>query len=180
MRNWLSTAALASCALAFLAAAPADAQVRFGPEVAWGDDLDLGLGGRVTADIDAFSESGSEALQELRGIGEFIWYVDPIDNCDDCSAWEINLNGAVPLNLGETDNDFYAGAGLNIARISIDTGVDIPGFDEDVSDTEVGLNLLGGLNFELGALAAFAEAGLRVSGSEQFVIAGGLTFGGGG
>lgn len=175
MRRFTCTFALV--ALAFLAAALAPSQAeaqaewRFGPEVAFADDFDFGIGGRVMTDIDAFSDDEDSVLRELRGIGEFIFYLDPFEGCDDCSAWELNLNGAIPLQIGG-DSDFYVGAGLNVANVSVETAFG------DASNTEIGLNALGGLNFGLGSLAAFAEAGIRISGSEQFVIGAGIAFGG--
>lgn len=148
-----------------------DAQLRFGPEIAIADDWDFGIGGRVTGDVDVFDQSESSALRSLRGIGQFLYYPDPI--CDSCNAWEINLNGALPVTISGSDADFYAGAGLNIANFSSDAG---SGFSD--GDTEVGVNLIGGLNFNLGNLAAFTEAGIRLEGSEQFVFGGGLVLGG--
>ena len=162
-------------ALLVFAATDVQAQVRFGPQVAWGSDTDLGIGARLTGDVDAFGGSDSSALRSLRGIAEFIYYLDPHDGCDECSALEINASGVVPIKLGESNNDFYAGGGLNLARFSVDIGG-----AGSVSNTEIGLNVLGGLNFALSNLAAFVEAGIRISGSEQFVISSGITFGGGG
>ena len=165
---------VATLLIATMGAQEAQAQVKFGPVAAFGNDFDFAVGGRVQADIDAFGEEG--ALDDLRGIGEFLYYLDPVDNCDDCSLWEANVNGAIPFTLGESDADFYAGGGLNIARFSFDTG--IAGFD--ASSTEIGLNILGGINFDLGSVGAFGEASIKLNGSEQFVIAGGILFGGSG
>lgn len=151
--------------------AQAQTQVRIGPEVAWGSDTDLGVGGRLTADIPVTEDEGS-FFNELRGIGQFLFWVD----CDGCTMWEINANGVVPVSLGG-DSDFYAGAGLNVFRFSADVG-DVGGVDLDASTTELGLNILGGLNFELGNLAAFGEAGFRISDFDQFVIGAGILFGG--
>jgi len=133
----------------------AEAQVRFGPQLSWADDAELGIGGRITGDVDVFENT--DALRSLRGIGEFIYYTD-----DTFDLWEINLNGALPVRFGDSGTDFYAGAGLNIAN---------------GGDTEIGINLLGGLNFDLGNLDAFADAGIRLNGSDQFVISGGLMLG---
>jgi len=134
----------------------AEAQVRFGPQISWADDAELGIGGRITGDVNVFENN--DALRSLRGIGEFIYYTDDLFD-----LIEINLNGALPVRFGDSGTDFYAGGGLNIANGN--------------SDTEIGINLLGGLNFDLGNLDAFAEAGIRLNGSEQFVITGGLMLG---
>ena len=177
MKKLAYTLTLAAMAFVLVATLPSDAaaQWRFGPEVAFADDFEFGIGGRVMTDIDAFGDDEDSALSELRGIGQFLYYLDPVDGCDDCSAWELNVNGAIPLELGESGTDFYVGGGLNIANISVDVG----GFGS-ASSTELGLNALGGLNFALGSMAAFGAVGIRISGSEQFVIGAGLAFGGGG
>jgi len=159
-------------------ASDAQGQTRFGAEAAYANDFGLGVGARVVRDIDAFSDNEESLLKQVRLIGELIYYVSPFDGCDACGAWEADINGAIPLDLGSAD--FYAGAGLNIARVSVDLGIALPGFAYDASATRMGLNLLGGLNFPLGGLGAFAEGGLQLGGGEQFLIKSGVTFGGGG
>lgn len=161
-----------------VATTEAQAQTRFGPEIVFANDLELGIGFRIMTDIDAFSDDEDSILQQLRGTGDFVYYLDPFSGCDNCSAFEANANGSIPIDLGEAD--VYAGAGLNITRISFDTGVDLPGFAFDASSTRFGLNVLGGLNFDLGSFGAFAEAGLTLGGGEQFSIKSGIMLGGGG
>lgn len=153
---------------------------RFGAEIGIADDFGLGIGPRFTTEIEAFGDDEDSLLKDLRAMIDALYYVDPISGCDQCSAWEINANGAVPIEVGDGDLDVYVGGGLNVTRFSIDTGVDLPGFSFDASSTDLGVNLLGGLNFDLGSFDAFAEAGFTLGGGEQFGIKGGILVGGGG
>lgn len=166
--------ALALAGGAFMVQAQ-EAEAQIGAEIVFADDLDLGVGLRYLMDVDAF-EGEDSVLEALWLIFEGIYYLDPFNGCDNCSAFELNANGAVPLDLSETA-DLYAGAGINVTRFSIDTGVDVPGFDFSASSTDVGLNIFGGINFILGSLSAFGEAGIQVGGGEQFQVKGGVLFG---
>jgi hypothetical protein len=65
----------------------------------------------------------------------------------------------------------FAFGGLNIARYSID----VPGAGS-FSDTQVGINLGGGVNFSAGSLNPFAGAKIELEGGESFVIFGGIGF----
>lgn len=161
-----------------VATTEAQAQTRFGPEIVFANDLEFGIGFKIMTDIDAFSDDEDSMLQQLRGTGDFVYYIDPFGGCDNCSAFEANVNGAIPLEVGEAD--VYAGAGLNITRTSFDIDDILPGFGFDASATQVGLNVLGGLNFDLGSFGAFAEAGLTLGGAGQFSIRSGIMLGGGG
>ncbi len=146
--------------------------VRVGADLGWGDDFGLAVGGRLTADIDAF-ENDDSMLKSLRGIGQFLYSLEPFEGCDRCDLWEINLNGALPFRLSNSAADFYAGGGLNIARFDFPDGFANRGFD----DTDLGLNVIGGLNFDLGTLSSFAEVKVGLGGSDQVFIGGGVMFG---
>lgn len=179
MRNFtLATLVVAGSALA-VGASPTAAEAQgFGVQIGIADDLGFGFGGRFMTDIDAFADDDGSVLQELRFIADFLYYIDPFEGCDACSAFEVNANAAVPLDVGEAD--VYAGAGFNYTRTSIDIGIDVPGFGSSASGSDVGLNILGGLNFPLGSLSAFAEAAVTLGGAEQLGIKGGILVGGGG
>ncbi|MDV3207377.1 MAG: hypothetical protein LOY04_09960 [Rhodococcus ruber] len=174
--RWIRNTWLALSLLA-LAAAPASAQ-RFGVHANWSDDFDFGIGGRV--EVDALNLITDERpLSRTFFIGTFDFPdcgFDLEDDSFDCSYWEINGNLAIPL--AAADIDPYVGAGLNIARFSADYSGTVPGVDLEGSDTDVGLNLLGGLRFMLSSLSAYAEARLELGGGEQFVITGGVLVGG--
>ena len=141
---------------------------RFGLQVDWGSDADLGLGARLEANARLAS---SGAFSRSWFIGSFDYYFDA---CNDCSYWEINLNMAVPVNAEGVRP--YLGAGLNIAHISVDFDDDI--LDDDPSNTEAGLNLLGGLRFPIGDLSSYLELRGEVGGGEQLVLTFGILLGG--
>jgi opacity protein-like surface antigen len=158
------------CALVFFAL-PVHAQ-RFGAQINWGEDWDLGIGARIEFPLGLQADG---ILSRAFAIGSFDYYFPDCGGIDevDCSFFEINLNGAVPLTA-EGFNP-YVGGGLNIARFSVDIAGDTAGGG---SDTEVGLNLLGGLRFLIGTIAAFAEAKFVVNGAEQLAVTFGVLFGG--
>lgn len=153
-------------ALAALAAVPARGQERpfnLGAQLSWGDDADLGLGVRYENRLDRLAPS-----VPLRVIGSFDWFFPG----NDVTYWELNANVAYQFTLQNSRIGPYAGGGLNIARAS----VDVAGVGS-ASDTEVGLNLLGGIRFpSTGRLTPYVEIRLELGGGEQFVLTGGLLF----
>lgn len=146
-------------------AIPAEAQVQFGPQLSYADDFDFGIGARAQFDLGSAVDEGG-TFGDLRGVVSFDYFF-PDCELGDCSYIEINGNALYPFDV-EGEVEPYVGAGVNIARVSV----------EDVSDTEVGLNALGGINFGLGPFMAFSEARIELSGGEQFVLTFGALFGG--
>ncbi len=160
---------LAGLALLQLAPAKVEAQVSFGPLVAWGDDTDLGVGGRVDIGLgNAFGVDSGPFQNLFASTGATYFFID----CDECSYFEINGNLAVPFTLEGSSVEPYAGSGIHIARSSSD--VENPFVEDD--NTEVGLNLLGGIFFPLSDLRGFAEAKFEIVGAEQFVLSAGILF----
>ncbi|MGH7503734.1 MAG: hypothetical protein ACREL7_18565 [Longimicrobiales bacterium] len=147
-------------------AVPAQAQVWFGPQLSWGDDFDLAIGGKIGA---AIATLGSATSNNVDIMGSFDYFFD----CEDCSYFEITGGGLYNFDIGENIGP-YAGAGLNYGRISIDE--DISGVD--LSDSEMGLALMGGLKFLLGTLDADASARITLGGAEQAVLSFAILFGG--
>lgn len=69
----------------------------------------------------------------------------------------------------------YVGGGLNFARWSMDIPAELKPFIEgSASDTELGLNLIGGAEFGVGRFKPFAELRAQISGGEQVVLAAGI------
>ena len=66
----------------------------------------------------------------------------------------------------------YVGAGAHYGSISFDC--DVCG-NVDMSDSEIGLNLLGGWNFS-GSKGPFVQAKFELGGFEQLVLTGGFRF----
>jgi len=146
----LMLGALAAIALA----QPLTAQIGLGPQVAWGSSSDLGVGGRVVV-----SPGGASPIS-FQGIGSFDWFLD----CDDCNYYEITP--ALALSITLLGIGPYAGAGLNIARLTPDNGE---------AETDVGLALLIGARIPFGL---FAEIRQTAGGSDQRVITVGFRLGG--
>ena len=93
---------LAGLALVSLAPAQAEAQVNFGPYVAWGDDSDLGVGGRIDVGLGNAFGVDSGPFQNLflnSGVTYFFFDCDEGFDEVDCSWIEINGNLAVPFTM---------------------------------------------------------------------------------
>ncbi len=155
---------MAAAALMLMLPAPAVGQVNIGPQLSFGDDTDLGIGGRVVANV--------ESLEHWDFAGTFdIWFLDDGPNTDR-SAWEANGNLAYNFTVENSSLAPYAGGGLSIFHFSAedrDTGAE---FD----DTELGVNFLGGLKFPGESTTPFVELRGVFEGAEQLVITGGLLF----
>ncbi len=138
----------------------ARAQVDLGGQLSWADDADWGLGARVTVGLPV------ETIP-LQAIGSFDFFFPdgPVD------YWEINANIAYLIPVQSVVIVPYVGTGFNIAHVELDSG----GLVEDVSDTDLGLNLLGGIRFT-GTAQPFVEVRVELGGGEQVVLTGGVTF----
>lgn len=168
MKRWLVAVGII-LSMGFVAE-PAQAQVQFGAQASYAADFDFGIGVRAQSGLASFMEEESP-LAVLTGVVSLDFFF-PDCGTVDCSYMEINGNALYPLDFGEGFAP-YAGGGLNIARISYDFGEFGGG---ETSDTEVGLNLLGGATFALGGFNTFAEAKVELGGGEQVVLAFGVLF----
>ena len=93
-------------------------------------------------------------------------------NGEDRSYWELPGNLAYFFKVEASSSLApYAGGGLNIAHKSKE-------FDDgrSASDTDLGLNLLGGTLFGRGKVNPFVELRVELAGGEQFVLTGGVLF----
>jgi hypothetical protein len=153
-------------AAALLLAVPATAvgQVAFGPQLSYGGDTDLGIGGRVLANV--------EALEHWDFVGTFdVWFPDDSGNVD-VSAWEANGNLAYNFVVEDTSLNPYAGAGLSIFHVSVEN--ETTGGEAD--DTDLGLNFFGGLKFPGQSITPFVEVRGVLEGADQVVVTGGILF----
>lgn len=97
---------------------------------------------------------------------------------NDVNVFEVNAN----VNYYFYNKDifeFYGLAGLNLTRWSYDYEYfDGQNFRKRTnSDSELGLNIGGGINFEIGkSFVPFSELRLTIGELDQFVISGGLKF----
>ena len=159
---------LTALAVMFLfGATQLNAQIRFGGQLNYGDDTDFGLGPRLVLD--------DPALGEFRFIGTFDLYFPDDGGGVDVDYWELNGNIVYDFEVTTAPKlTPYVGAGLNVAHVSVD--VTSPGLTGSNSNTELGVNLLGGLEFGLGKVRPFVEIKVELEGGEQFVITGGILF----
>jgi hypothetical protein len=153
--------------LCFLAMPPAEAeaQVTFGPQVSLWDFEEVGIGAKV--DIGLGETLGIEdgALQNLSASldGNYMF------GTGDLTMTLFNLNAQVPFDIdaGVTP---YAGTGLNHWRVS--------GTGPFASGGTSGLNILGGLSFDLGQIPAFTQLQYSTTGFGYLTVSAGVMFGG--
>lgn len=143
--------------LAGISAKPASAQFAIAPQVAWGSQTDLGVGGRIIAGL-----SGTPVLR-IEGIVSFDWFLD----CENCSYFEVTP--AVALGFSIIGLGAYGAAGLNAARITGDSGSNIE------SNTDLGFALMIGVRTPFGI---FGELRNTAGGADQRVITVGFRLGG--
>lgn len=155
MRRAYLAVPVVAIALAAFAPSPLSAQ-RYGMQVSWGDDADIGLGARGV-----FGLPGSWQLPRLDAIASFDWFFPG----GSVNYFEVNTNVAYRVP-GVTGVAPYVGGGLNIAHSSNGT-----------SNTNLGLNILGGMRFNIGPkLNALTEARIELSGGKQLVLTFGVLF----
>jgi len=143
------------CAAALLALLPTagQGQVLLGPTLAWHDDADFGLGATVGFELPSLSEG-------VGFLGDFLlFFPNGMDYFE--------LNGNVTYDFprpGSTATPF-ALAGLNLSHASVDAGP-----LGDVSDTEVSLNLGGGIAFDAGKFRPKAGGRFIIGDGTSFVL----------
>jgi hypothetical protein len=153
-------------------AAPSAQAQRFGIQADFSTEWDFGIGARGEFDLtNVFTNQG--AFSRAFIITSFDYF---FADCNECTYWELNPMLAVPITVTNPKIKPYLGGGLNIARVS----VDLPAPLEDASDTEIGLNLLGGLRFPLGGVNAYTDARIVIGDNDQLVLTFGFLFGGAG
>lgn len=127
----------------------------------------------LAAAMGDFDQLGVGGLGEFKVANKFtlspqllVYFPD-----DNVNVLEVNFNGNYYF-YSQDIFSFYGLGGLNFARASYNG----PG-DNDWDDTEIGLNLGGGINFELGkTVVPFSELRFTIGDYDQFVISGGLKF----
>lgn len=122
----------------------------------YGSETEFGLGVRGNAGLDRVipGETGDAALSRMEGSASLhqFWM-------DGADYTEANLDVLLPLvPLGGGAARTYVGTGVNLGRISPEVGS---------SDTDVGLNLIGGVRFQRRAFAPFFELRGSVGGQDQ-------------
>lgn len=160
MKKWTFLLAGLAC---LIGAQPAQGQISLGPQLGWSNDWDLGLGARVELGLANTLGIQNGPFANLYGTasGTYFWWR---------SFWsliELNPNVAVPFEIGRSLTPFV-GTGLQLTRFRIRSDV----------ETDVGLNILGGVKYPVFGLTSFAEAKVVLGGNRDFTISGGVLFGG--
>jgi len=148
-RTTLTLTALALLSVA--APRAADAQVYIGPEVAFNDDADFGIGGGLEFDMPSVDP-------RLSYLGDFLFFFP-----DGFDYFEFNTNLTYDLPLEDSSIVPFVLSGLNVARVSTE-GID------DASDTEIGLNIGGGIKFDAGDLSPRVTGRFNLFSSESFTL----------
>lgn len=147
-----------------------EAQAHLGGQVSFADDVDFGIGPRLVIDLPGDSNLGI--------IGSFDYFFPDTGSGAffgtdiDINYWELNGNLVYLLELEDSAVLPYAGGGINFAHVS--ATVESGGTSESGSDSEIGLNILGGIQFPGESVTPFAELRIEASGGEQTVVTGGL------
>lgn len=143
-------------------ATPVLGQARFGVHGSWSDDMDFGIGARVVSSVDAL-DAWSPNLR-LMGSGDFFFPGNGVN------YFELNGNLAYLFEArAEGTPRPYLGAGLSLARVSIDI--------LNASDSDLALNLLAGVQFPArDGATPFVEVRVEGGRGEQLVISGGVLF----
>ena len=142
----------------------ARAQIEIGPR----------LGFDLTGDVEEFF-IGVDARLDLPALpvvlnGAFdIYLVD--ENFD---FWQLSFNALYEFGIANVAFSPYVGLGLGLSRTSLD--LDLGDFGIDASDTDIGLNLIGGATFGFGSLKPFAQAQITFGDVDLLTIGGGLLF----
>ena len=164
------TMALATATLLIALPSQAWGQFQAGPYLAYHDDADLGIGGFVGVALPEIDEN----LSVVADFGLFFPSEHGLEGSD-WSYWELNGDAVYRFPLEDVGFTPWALAGVNIARWSQDHGPAGPG-DPSGGDTEIGLNLGGGVTFGEGPVAPFAGVKFELSGGDGAVIFGGFAF----
>ena len=163
--------ATALAMVTFFVALPSEVfgQFQVGPYLAYHDEADLGIGGFVAIPLPTIDEN----LSIVTDFGLF-FPADHGSEVVDVDYWELNANGLYRFPLEDMAFTPWALGGINIAHGSVARGGG-PG-DHSSNDTDIGLNLGGGVTFGSGPMVPFAGIKFELAGGDGAVIFGGLTF----
>lgn len=143
-------------------------------------DVDLKIGPRATLELGDLENIADFAIGadvrgeiadfpvDLHGAFSFYFADDP------WTVFSVDLNAVFPFELEDRNIKPYAGGGLGFTRLSIDSNQ--TGIFGGSSSTEVGLNLVGGVEFELDNITPFAQAQFTTGTPDRFGLTGGILF----
>jgi hypothetical protein len=157
-------------ALLLLAAVPAQAQtaISIGPRVGYETDAE-------SIFVGADARIGVAALPiRLNPTFDF-FLLNEDDFGNDASQIQLTVNALYELGIENTTFTPYAGGGLSYVRRSFDVPEDV---DIEDSNSEIGLNVIGGAEFtNIGGFVPFAQGEFVLGGDySPFKITGGILF----
>jgi len=144
----------------------ASAQISVGGGLAYGtniEEIGIQVGGTYVLN------------EEMRVGGDFIYWLTESNEFADVTFFEINANFNY-IFFEEEDLVIYAIGTLGLHRASVDSNVDLGGFggfDVSSSETELGLGVGAGLEYDLGSVLLYVEPRLFLSGFDQLSLAAG-------
>ena len=154
-------------ALAFAFALPLESEAQ--TQFAVGPRIGIDAGDIEEVFIGADARISSPSLPVVVN-PTFDYYFTP----DNLTFWGLSGNALYPFGVNNESFTPYAGAGLGVYRQSVDTQLG------SASTTDLGLNLLFGLEFPLESVRPFAEAQFTPvfgdSSYNLFTVKGGLLF----
>jgi len=135
------------------------AQVRWGPQLSFGDNTDLGIGVRLDHPLPIFGNA------PVHGAASFDWFFPDEPPGVNVTYLEFNYNAFYQFRADALTP--YAGGGLVLGYASSGGN----------SSTDLGVNLGGGLKFRTGGrVTPFLEGRIELGAFEQFVVTGGVLF----
>jgi opacity protein-like surface antigen len=149
-----------------MVAGPIAAQLSPGVQGGWATASDFSLGARVVVGLHGLAKG-------LETSGIFDYYFPSEGAAANVADWEASANLVYRVGI-EGSLTPYAGAGVGVVRYT--ATVRALETDLEGSETRTGLNLLGGLLFEVGRSRPFLEARVTLGGSEQFALSAGVRF----
>lgn len=142
-------------------------QVSPGVHGSWGSGSDFGLGARLAVRLESL-------LTGLEIAGIFDYYFPAEGAAANVAEWEASANLVYHVRSEALALTPYGGAGFGVARYT--ASVPALGTDLQGGETRTGLNLVGGLLFEIDGTRPFLEARVTMGGSDQFALSAGMRF----
>lgn len=141
-------------------------------------DISLGGGLAYGTEIESIGIQAGGVYrinEEFRGALDLIYYFPNDSFGYDFTWFEINANGHY-LFLNEEDMLVYGLAGLNIATLKFDYPDNQFFGGGSVSDSEIGLNIGAGIEYDLDFAFLYGELKYALSSADQLVLSAGLRF----
>lgn len=129
----------------------AESGIWLGPEVAFNDDADFGIGIGLEFDMPSIDPN-------ISYMGDFVFFFP-----DGFDYFEFNANLAYDLQLDDASVTPFLLSGLNVGRFSSEG-------DGGSDDTEVGLNVGAGVKFDTGSVSPRVSGRFNLFSSESFTL----------